>query len=67
MSYLTLHASDVAVLYNKFVCNQKMSDLFVIYFVTDDETLINKNVVILCDLPERQNAAVRHHASPCSI
>lgn len=47
MSYLTLHASDVAVLYNKFVCNQKMSDLFVIYFVTDDETLINKNVDVM--------------------
>lgn len=23
MSYLTLHASDVAVLYNKFICNHE--------------------------------------------
>lgn len=29
MSYLTLHASDVAVLYNKFVCNHKGSDVSV--------------------------------------
>lgn len=38
VSYLTLHASDLAVLYNKFVCNHNRFDFIIIIIIIIDES-----------------------------